>query len=126
MTSNIKYKGTNATQEMIRWLDNTNDSYGNGMAIGYGGITMIGAGECVTKLINDSGYSTSDEHVLIGADDTVKIYSNCNSSLSSAYTWTFAKNGTLSLPGAVIHSTSSYGSTVPSSGTVGQVYYKLT
>lgn len=119
MTGNIRYKGTNATQEMIRWIDNTTDSYGNGMAIGYGGITIIGAGECTTKLINDSGYDASNEHVLIGADNTVRIYSNCNGSLSSSYSWIFSKNGTLSLPGAVIHSTSSYGSSLPSSGTIG-------
>lgn len=119
MTGNIKYKGTKATQEIIRFLDNTVDSYGNGIAVGYGGITIIGGGECATKLISDSGYAVSDEHVLIGADGSIKIYSNCNSSLSSAYTWTFGSNGKLTLPGAVIHSTSSYGSSLPSSGTTG-------
>ena len=37
MTGNISYQGTKATIEVIRFIDNKNDAYGNGIAIGAGG-----------------------------------------------------------------------------------------
>jgi len=41
----IYYKGTKNTSRMIRFIDNTSDIYGNGIAIGGGGQTIIGGGE---------------------------------------------------------------------------------
>lgn len=45
MTGNIAYKGSKATYEMIKFIDNSSDTYGNGIAIGGGGLTIIGGGE---------------------------------------------------------------------------------
>ena len=46
-TANIGYIGTKATSSMIRFL-NAADAYGNGISIGGGGLTIIGAGESAT------------------------------------------------------------------------------
>ena len=43
--SNIAYIGSRSTQSMIKFINNTSDSNGNGIAIGGGGLTIIGSGE---------------------------------------------------------------------------------
>lgn len=48
MTGNISYKGTKSSNSMIRFLDNTTDTSGNGISIGGGGLTIIGGGEAAT------------------------------------------------------------------------------
>lgn len=126
VTGNIAYKGSKATGTQIRFLDNTNDAYGNGIAVGYGGLTILGGGESALVLINNSGYTAGDEHTLIGADNAVHIYSNCQNGITSSYHWTFLGNGKLSCPGPIVYNSTTYGSSLPSSATTGQIYYKLT
>ena len=82
----IYYAGTKSTQRMIRFIDNTADAYGNGVAIGGGGLTMIGSGEsCDTvltglNLISSGGTETT----YITSDGDINFYPNNGSYDASA------------------------------------------
>jgi hypothetical protein len=78
---------------MIRFIDNTNDTYGNGISIGGGGLTIMGSGESADAIA--SGKSGGDENLYLGSDGTAYIYTNVQNGLSSAKTFTFGANGTL-------------------------------
>lgn len=72
----IKFIGSKATYSMIRFIDNTSDNYGNGISIGGGGSTVIGAGESamsyITKGGNESLFLLSDSAINIEAGgDTI-------------------------------------------------------
>lgn len=91
MTGNISYKGTNSTTSIIKFKDNTSDAYGNGIAIGGGGIVVIGAGES-----SDLSYgSVGDENLYLAADTGIHFYSNAQSGLSSAKHMIFDNSGVL-------------------------------
>lgn len=94
MTGAISYQGTKATYSMIRWIDNTADTYGNGIRIGGGGATIIGGGESA-DLPNVSG---GDEILYLMNDGNIDFYSNCQSGLSSAKHMTFDTSGNLNVP----------------------------
>lgn len=107
MTGNISYKGTKATYGMIKWIDNTGDTYGNGIRIGGGGATIIGGGESADL----PSLSGGDEVLYLMNDGNIDFYSNCQEGLSSAKHMTFDVYGTLNVPtdvkvngNSVIHS----------------------
>lgn len=87
MTGNISYKGTKATYTAIKFIDNTTDSYGNGISIGSGGLTIIGGGESA-DVIAAQHTSGGDESMIIANDGTIDFYSNCQNGFSSAaHSW---------------------------------------
>ena len=94
MTGNISYKGTKATYSMIRWIDNTADTYGNGIRIGGGGATIIGGGESA-DLPSVSG---GDEILYLMNDGNIDFYSNCQGGLDSAKHMSFDTSGNLNVP----------------------------
>lgn len=94
MTGNISYKGTKATYSMIRWIDNTADTYGNGIRIGGGGATIIGGGESA-DLPSVSG---GDEILYLMNDGNIDFYSNCQGGLGSAKHMSFDTSGNLNVP----------------------------
>ena len=94
MTGNISYKGTQATYSMIRWIDNTADTYGNGIRIGGGGATIIGGGESA-DLPSVSG---GDEILYLMNDGNIDFYSNCQDGLGSAKHMSFDTSGNLNVP----------------------------
>lgn len=73
--SNIAYIGSQSTQNMIKFINNTSDSYGNGIAIGGGGLTIIGSGES-SDVVMDQHSSGGDENMIIAGDGTIDFYSN--------------------------------------------------
>ena len=78
MTGNISYKGTKNTYDMITFVDNKVDVYGNGICIGGGGLTIIGGGESASTVVSkytDGG----SENMIIANDDTINFFSNMNS-----------------------------------------------
>ena len=84
MTGNISYTGSNGTQSMIRWIDNTDNSTGYGIAIGGGGPTIIGGGEsssCITSSLNTYG---GVERMVVCNDGAIEFYSNCEDGFGSA------------------------------------------
>jgi hypothetical protein len=73
----LYYHGSLATNSMIRFLDNTGDSYGNGISIGGGGTVIIGAGESASemeKLVTAAGTETT----YITSDNSIEFHTNCN------------------------------------------------
>lgn len=77
-SSNIAYIGSQSTQDMIKFINNTSDSYGNGIAIGGGGLTIIGSGES-SDVVMGQHSSGGDENMIIAGDGNIDFYSNLQS-----------------------------------------------
>ena len=73
--SNIAYIGSQSTQNMIKFINNTSDPYGNGIAIGGGGLTIIGSGES-SDVVMGQYSSGGDENMIIAGDGNIDFYSN--------------------------------------------------
>lgn len=101
VTNAIKYQGTKSTQSMIKFIDNTNDEYGNGIYIGGGGQTIIGGGESSDVMAEQVGTSGS-EIMYVGNDGDVNIITNLQSGWASGKNFVFNTSGHLQIPGAVI------------------------
>ena len=107
MTGPISYQGTKAKYSMINWIDNTADTYGNGIRIGGGGATIIGGGESASL----PSVSGGDKILYLMNDGNIDFYSNCQSGLNTAKHMTFDTSGNLNVPtdvkvngNSVIHS----------------------
>ncbi len=74
MTGNISYKGSKSTNSMIRFLNNTTDTSGNGISIGGGGVTVIGAGESSQNLTP----AANEESLYLMSDGSIKFYTYCD------------------------------------------------
>lgn len=73
--SNIAYIGSQTTRDMIKFINNTSDPYGNGIAIGGGGLTIIGSGES-SDVVMGQHSSGGDENMIIAGDGNIDFYSN--------------------------------------------------
>lgn len=104
MTGNISYQGTKATYTMIKFLDNTGDTYGNGISIGGGGAVVVGAGESADAIISGAGVSGGTETLYLGSDNNVYILTNVQNGYTSAKTFTFDASGNLAVPGSITES----------------------
>lgn len=71
---NIYAIGTNATSSLIRVVDNTADTSGNGISIGGGGVTIIGAGESSQNLSVAGG----TEALYLLSDGAINIEANAD------------------------------------------------
>lgn len=92
MTGNISYKGSKNTYDMITFVDNNVDIYGNGICIGGGGLTIIGGGESASTVLSkytDGG----SENMIIANDDTINFFSNMNSGWDSRKVGIFDTSG---------------------------------
>lgn len=96
----IAYTGTKNTYDMIKFVDNTTDTYGNGVVIGGGGATIIGGGESAATIAGTLS-GGGDEIMYVCNDGAIKFYSNCNSGASSAKIMTFDTSGNLTVPGSI-------------------------
>lgn len=70
----IKFIGSKAAYSMIRFIDNTSDNNGNGISIGGGGSTVIGAGESAMSYIINGG----DERLFLLSDGAINIEAGGN------------------------------------------------
>lgn len=78
MTGNIRYKGSKNTYDMITFVDNNVDVYGNGICIGGGGLTIIGGGESASEVLKQ--YTNGgDENMIVANDAAIDFFSNMNS-----------------------------------------------
>lgn len=68
-TRTISYTGTKSTGNMIQFLDNDTDTYGNGIKIGGGGVVVIGSGESAANMT----VTPSQEQTYILADNAINI-----------------------------------------------------
>lgn len=89
--SNIAYIGSQSTQDMIKFINNTNDPYGNGIVIGGGGLTIIGGGEACDAIA--AHYNVASETMHVGSDSSLYLYSNLDNGWDRRYTITFGNNG---------------------------------
>ncbi len=88
----IAYQGTQAKYNMITFYDNTGDNTGNGIAVGGGGLTVIGGGESATNAaasINAGGM----EQLILCNDGGIDIWTNCQNGVASATKRTIDTNG---------------------------------
>ena len=113
MTGNIGYAGTNATHDMIRFLDNQTNSYGNGVSIGYGGVSILSGGESSSKV--EPEYTPDAETAVIAADTTIDMWVNCQNTPLKV---TLSTAGLLSGHQKAI----TYGTAAPSGGSNGDIY----
>lgn len=116
MTGNISFGGSKTTKEMIRFLDNIKNDYGNGISIGGGGLTVIGGGEAAQVL---EGTLTPDtEKLILGSDTTIEFYTNVQNGAMPATKVTLSTDGLLSGHQKKITS----GTAAPSGGSNGDIY----
>lgn len=82
----IYYVGTKETYRMIRFIDNTSDTYGNGIAIGGGGLTMMGSGESCNTVLTGLSLTAAGgtETTYVTSDGSILFYPNNGSYDASA------------------------------------------
>ena len=92
MTGNIRYKGSKNTYNMITFLDNNVDVYGNGICIGGGGLTIIGGGESASEVLKQHT-NGGDENMIVANDVAIDFFSNMNSGWDSRKAGSFDTSG---------------------------------
>ena len=116
MTGPISYQGSLATHQMIRFLDNTENTYGNGISIGGGGVTVIGGGEAAQAV--EGTIPADTERVIIASDTNVVLYLGVQNGVDAATQVTIGTNGIWSNHQKVITS----GTAAPTGGSNGDIY----
>lgn len=92
MTGNIRYKGSKKTYDIITFVDNNVDTYGNGICIGGGGLTIIGGGESASEVLKQHT-TGGDENMIVANDAAIDFFSNMNSGWDSRKAGSFDKSG---------------------------------
>ena len=92
MTGNIRYKGSKNTYDMITFVDNNADTYGNGICIGGGGLTIIGGGESASEALKQHT-SGGDENMIVANDATIDFFSNVQKGWNSRKAGSFDTSG---------------------------------
>ena len=86
----INYTGSQNTYAMIKFIDNTNDVNGNGIAIGGAGLVVVGGGESSDKIVEYyGGYASSStggtEELALGSDGGIRFFTNVQKGTSTAF-----------------------------------------
>lgn len=92
MTGNIRYKGSKSTYDMITFVDNNADTYGNGICIGGGGLTIIGGGESASEALKQHT-SGGDENMIVANDAAIDFFSNVQNGWNSRKAGSFDTSG---------------------------------
>ncbi len=92
MTGNIRYKGSKSTYDMIKFVDNNADTYGNGICIGGGGLTIIGGGESADIVLSQHT-SGGDENMIVANDSAIDFFSNIQNGWNSLKAGSFDTSG---------------------------------
>lgn len=92
MTGNISYKGSKSTYDMITFVDNNADTYGNGICIGGGGLTIIGGGESANAVLSQHT-SGGDEYMIVANDAAIDFFSNLQNGWNSRKAGSFDTSG---------------------------------
>ena len=95
INGDIIYAGSIATNSMIRFLDNTADSYGNGISIGGGGLTVLGAGESASDI--QERYNSGNEDLILCSDEWIGIYPGQQDGYNDSKASYFHTNGAVSI-----------------------------
>nr|DAP93817.1 MAG TPA: Putative tail protein [Caudoviricetes sp.] len=92
MTGNIRYKGSKSTFDMIKFVDNNADTFGNGICIGGGGLTIIGGGESADIVLSQHT-SGGDENMIVANDNAIDFFSNVQNGWNSRKAGSFDTSG---------------------------------
>lgn len=92
MTGNIRYKGSKNTYDMITFVDNNADTYGNGICIGGGGLTIIGGGESASEALKQHTYG-GDKNMIVANDAAIDFFSNVQNGWNSRKVGSFDTSG---------------------------------
>lgn len=92
MTGNISYKGSKNTYDMITFVDNNADTYGNGICIGGGGLTIIGGGESASEALKQHT-AGGDENMIVANDAAIDFFSNVQNGWNSRKAGSFDTSG---------------------------------
>ena len=92
MTGNIRYKGSHSTNDMITFVDNNADVYGNGISIGGGGLTIIGGGESANVVLEQQTHG-GDEKMIVANDVAIDFFSNVQGGWDSRKAGSFDTSG---------------------------------
>ncbi len=92
MTGNIRYKGSKSTYDMIKFVDNNADTYGNGICIGGGGLTIIGGGESADIVLSQHT-SGGDENMIVANVNAIDFFSNVQNGWNSRKAGSFDTSG---------------------------------
>ena len=102
INGDISYTGSLATSSMIRFLDNTADQYGNGISIGGGGLTVLGAGESAYDIQGRHNYGNED--LILCSDEWIGMFPGQQDGYNDSKASYFHTNGAVS----ILCNTSSY------------------
>lgn len=102
INGDISYTGSIASGTMIRFLDNTADEYGNGISIGGGGITILGAGESASDI--QGRYNSGNEDLILCSDEWIGMFPGQQDGYNDSKASYFHTNGAVS----ILCNTSSY------------------
>lgn len=91
MTGNIRYKGSKLTYDMITFVD-SNATYGSGICIGGGGLTIIGGGESANAVLRQH-MSGGDEYMIVANDAAIDFFSNIQNGWNSRKAGSFDTSG---------------------------------
>ena len=92
MTGNIRYKGSKYTYDMITFVDNNVDVYGNGICIGGGGLTIIGGGDSASEVLKQHT-NGGDEKMIVANDAAINFFSNMDNGWDSRKAGSFDTSG---------------------------------
>ena len=98
MTGNIRYRGSKAAYDAIKFIDNLDDIDGNGISIGAGGLTIIGGGESSDTVAAQQA-SGGEEKMIVANDNAIDFYTNCQNGFASAKHITMNNDGTITADG---------------------------
>lgn len=79
MKGSIKYPGSKKTFDMIKFIDNTENEYGNGISVGGGGVVVVGAGESANTVFTGAGAKGDTETLFLTSDQDMKLLVGQNS-----------------------------------------------
>lgn len=102
INGDISYTGSLASGTMIRFLNNTADEYGNGISIGGGGITILGAGESASDI--QGRYNSGNKDLILCSDEWIGMFPGQQNGYTDSKASYFHANGAVS----ILCNTSSY------------------
>lgn len=79
MTGSIKYHGSKKTLDMIKFIDNAENEYGNGISVGGGGVVVVGAGESANTVFTGAGAKGDTETLFLTSDQDMRLLVGQNS-----------------------------------------------
>lgn len=95
VTNAIKYTSPYATIDMIKFKSGS-DSYGSGLILGGGGLTVIGGGESADVIASTRSGGTEELH--LASDGAVALWTNVQNGEASAKKFLFNSSGDLEAP----------------------------